>query len=175
MKKLVVSLLLLTAPLIGCSSIPENGALLNAKVSEGIAKNQLETEKIIKALGDVERAILNEKWDDIYAKVEEKYLARHSVAEADLTQAQRRAIAANAAKTYYDLRDDISAIEAGLVAKTKANAQAVIDVNDVVTNYLMSLEKLDAATGKIRTKIEDITGIDFSDISGKAVELIEGI
>ena len=47
-KKTFVILLLVIFPLVGCSTVPKNGSVLNQKVSEGIQKNQLEVEKIIK-------------------------------------------------------------------------------------------------------------------------------
>lgn len=171
-KQIIIVLMLLIMPLAACSNVPENGSVLNSMVSQGIAKNQLETEKIIKALADVERAVLNEKWDDIYEKTEAKYVADRGLNVNSLTHEQRRAIAANSSQVYFSLKAEIATIEAGLVAQTQANSNAIIAVNDTVTEYLLSLEKLDVATGKIRNKISSVTGIDFSVIIGKAVELI---
>jgi len=53
-----------TLALTGCASIPKNGAVLSARVSQGIERNQTETEKIIHALADVERAVLDERWEE---------------------------------------------------------------------------------------------------------------
>lgn len=176
MKKTLLILLLVVVPLAGCGTVPKNGSVLNQKVSEGIQKNQLEVEKIIKALADVERAILDQEWDNIYVKVEKAYMTKHSVATAaSLTQDQRKAIAANAAKTYYDLLGKIAAIERTLVAQTQANSKTLVETNDEVTKYLLSVEKLDVATSNIKNKLASLVGIDLSSISGLAKNLIGGI
>lgn len=174
-KKLVI-LLLLAISLFGCTSIPQNGSILNQKVSEGITRYQIEVEKIIKALADVERAILNEEWDTIFAKVEKAYMVKHNItSESTLTQIQRRAIAANAAQTYNNLINDIAIIEQTLVSQTQANSKTLIAVNDEVTKYLLSVEELDSARSNITKKIAGIVGIDLTSISGQAEKLIGGI
>lgn len=176
MRKITHTFFLVTLLLVGCSSIPKHASILNQQVSEGISKNQTEVEKIIKALADVERAILDQKWDMIYAKVENAYIRRHALADAaSLTQDQRRAVAANAAKTYYDLLDKISEIERVLVSRTRANSNTIIEINDEVTKYLLSLEELDVAKSNINSKLSNILGVDLSSISGLANNLIGGI
>lgn len=176
MKKTLLILFLLVVPLAGCSTVPKNGSVLNQKVSEGINKNQVEVEKIIKALANVERAILDQEWDNIYIKVEKAYITKHSVAAtASLTQDQRKAIAANAAKIYYDLLGEIATIERTLVAQTQTNSKTLVEINDEVTKYLLSVEKLDLATSNIKNKLASLAGIDLSIISGLAKNLIGGI
>lgn len=176
MRKVTLFCVLTALLLAGCSSIPENGSMLNQQVSEGVGKNQTEVEKIIKALADVERAILDQEWNTIYVKAENAYMKKHSVSDAaSLTQDQRRAIAVNAAKTYYDLLDRISEVEKQLVSKTRANSNAIIGINNEVTKYLLSVEELDAARSNIKTKLSTMAGIDLSNMSGVANNLIGGI
>ena len=173
MRKITSICFLAALLLAGCSSIPENGSVLNQHVSDGISKNQIEVEKIIAALADVERAILDQEWNAIYVKVENAYMQKHSVADAaSLTQDQRRAIAANAAKSYYDLLDSISDVERELVSKTRANSNTIIRINDEVTRYLLSVEEFDAAKSNIKAKLSTIVGIDLSSMSGLANNLI---
>ncbi len=176
MRKVTLLFTLSAMLMAGCSSIPENGSILNQQVSEGIVKNQAEVEKVIKALADVERAILDEEWDTIYLKVENAYLKKNSVADsASLTQDHRRAIAANAAKIYYDLLNEISKLEIDLVSKTRNNSNILIRINDEVTKYLLSLEELEAAKSNIINHLSTMTEIEFSDMSGLAQNLIGGI
>jgi hypothetical protein len=159
--------------LVGCSTVPQNGSVLNRKVSEGINKNQIEVAKIIKALADVERNILNEEWDNIYAKVENKYMVKHAIVNAAfLTQDQRRAIAANAAETYHNLLSDIKGVEETLQSQTQANANILIEINDEVTKYLLSTEKFDEATNNIKNKIAGLLGLDLTSLSGLAKKLV---
>lgn len=174
MKKKLISLMLAVISLFGCTSIPENGSMLNQKVSEGIARNQIEVEKIIKALADVERAILDEEWGTIYEKIETEYVTKHRI-QPPLTPEQRRAIAANAAKTYYGLLKQISSIEHTLVSQTRANSEALIAMNDEVSKYLLSVESLDAARKNVESQLKAIVGIDMSSISGLANTLVGGI
>lgn len=176
MKVILSILFLCVVSLSGCSSIPENGAILNQKVSDGISKNQAETEKIIKALADVERAILDREWDSIYVKIETAYLTKYAIADAaSLTQNQRKAIAANAAKTYYDLLDKIAVVETRLVSQTQANSETIIEINDEVTKFLLSTETLDQASNKVKGKLSEIVGIDVTSLPGLAKNLIGGI
>lgn len=176
MKKKFLILFLLIVPLFGCSTTPQNGSVLNQRVSDGIERNQVEIEKIIMALGDVERAILDQEWDNIYAKVEKAYMAKNSIAtEMSLTQEQRAAIAANAAKTYYDLLEKISSTERTLINQTRANSKTLVDANDEVTKYLLSVEKLESASNNIKEKLSSFVGLDLSSITGLAKSLIGGI
>jgi len=46
MKKYILLSPILVLFLIGCATIPKNASVLNQKVSEGIERNQTETEKI---------------------------------------------------------------------------------------------------------------------------------
>lgn len=176
MKKISFILCFFIVSLMGCSSIPKNGAILNQKVSEGISKNQTEVEKIIKALADVERAILDQEWDHIYVKIEKAYMTKNSIASGTaLTQDQRKAIAANAAKIYYDLLGKISSVEATLKSQTQANSNTLIEINNEVTKYLLSVENLDSATSNITEKTSHLLGINITSISGLANKLIGDI
>ncbi len=176
MKKLLI-ILLVPLALAGCgSSLPQNGSTLNQKVGEGIQKNQVEVEKIIMALADVERSILDQEWDNVYLKVEGAYMAKNAVPSAALlSQDQHQAVAADAAKTYYSLRGKITAIERTLIAQTQSNSKTLLEINDEVTKYLLSVQELDSAADNIDEKLESLVGINLSGISGLAKSLIGGI
>jgi len=176
MKKIITINLLAILLIAGCSKIPRNASILNEKVSEGIRRNQVEIEKIITALVDVQRAILDQEWDNIYQKIEQKYMSSKSIADpSNLTQDDRKKIAANAAKTYYDLLDEINSKENELKLQSRQNAEKLIEINNEITKYLLSLEKLDEARNNAVQKLGELTGIDFSILDGLTKKLIGGI
>lgn len=176
MKKIITINLLAILLIAGCSTIPRNASILNEKVSEGIRRNQIEIEKIIMALADVQRAILDQEWDNLYQKIEQKYMSRKSIADpSNLTQDDRKSIAANAAKTYYDLLDEINSKENEIKLQSRQNAEKLIEINDEISKYLLSLEKLDEARNKVVQKLGELTGIDFSKLDGLTKKLIGGI
>lgn len=165
---------LLAALLVnGCSTIPKNGALLAAKLGEGLERNQAETEKIIVALADTQRAILGEKWKPLYKTIEEAYMTKHGVADArDLTQDQRRAIAVQSGNVWEKLRGEIDAVEAGLIKQSRANTAQLVEINSTIQRYLLSLEKLDASQRAVLGKLEGVTGINLSSLTGLAEKLV---
>lgn len=175
MKKIVTLNLLAMFLIIGCYKIPRNASILNEKVSEGIRRNQVEIEKVITALADVQRAILDQEWDNLYQKIEQKYMSSESIADpSTLTQDDRRRIAANAGKTFYDIKNEISLKENELKLQSRQNAEKLIEINDEVSKYLLSLEKLDEARNNVVQKLGELTGIDFSKLDGLAKKLIGG-
>ncbi len=179
MTKTLLIFLLVVVPLTGCASnnlVQKNGSSLNQKVGEGIQKNQVEIEKMIRALADVERAVLDQGWDNVYSRVEKSYMAKHAVtAEASLAQDQRTVIAASAAKTYHNLRGKIAAIENTLISQTRSNSKTIVEINNEVTKYLLAVRNLDSASSNIESKLASMVGINLSGISGLAKSLIEGI
>lgn len=157
----------------GCSTIPENGALLAAKLTEGIERNQTETEKIIAALAETQRAILGEKWKSIYKAIEDAYMEQQGVADGkDLTHDQRRAIAVRAGNVWEKLRADIDAVESSLIKQSRANTAQLMEINSTIQKYLLSLEKLDASQRAVISKLEGVTGVNFSSLTGLADQLI---
>jgi len=157
----------------GCSTIPKNGALLAAKLGEGLQRNQAETEKIIAALADTQRTILGEKWKPLYKSIEEAYMAKHGVTDAkDLTQDQRRAIATQSGNVWEKLRGEIDAVEAGLVKQSRANSAQLVEINSTIQKYLLSLEKLDASQRAVLDRLEGVTGVNLSSLTGLADKLI---
>ncbi|MCK4824874.1 hypothetical protein KA005_54485 [bacterium] len=176
MKKIITINLLAMLLIAGCSKIPRNASILNEKVSEGIRRNQVEIEKVITALAEVQRAILDQEWDNIYPKIEQKYMSSKSMTDpSDLTQDDRKKIAANAAKTFYDLKDEIDSKENELKLQSRQNAGKLIEINNEISKYLLSLEKLDDARNNVIQKLGELTGIDFSKLDGLAKKLIGGI
>ncbi len=163
MKKIIIVSISLFVLFSGCSTIPKNASILNAKVSEGIKRNQIETEKIITALGDIQRAILDEEWDNIYAKTEKKYLSSHSISDpTTLTQQDRNAIAVNASEAYNNLLNEISEREKAIKQQTRQNTEILIEINDEISYYLLSLERLDAARSNVTQLLDNIIGIQIS-------------
>lgn len=157
--------------LTGCASIPKNGAALSARVSEGIRRNQTETEKIIRALGDVERGILDERWEEIYKKVEDAYRKKHNIAtEGQLNFDQRLDVATNAAAVREQLLSEISLAENTLLEQSRVNSQKLLEMNDVVTNYLLSLKNYQEANEAMTGFVSQIIGVDLNRLRGKAEE-----
>jgi hypothetical protein len=165
-----------TLLLTGCVRIPKNASLLSAKVSEGVTRVQTEHEKVIVALANVERGVLDEQWDKIYAKVESGYMQRNSLSDASrMSQDDRRKIAANAAKVRENILSDIAAKEQELKDASRKNSDVVVQINEVVRRYLLSLEKWEEAREKIEGLFKSITGVDFSKIQGVAMDKIKNI
>ena len=69
MKRLMFVLILILAFMMGCYSIPKNSSLVG-EVDGAIVVMQEENDKLIKALGDIQRVILDDKFEQIYANVE---------------------------------------------------------------------------------------------------------
>ncbi len=153
--------------LTGCAGIPENAALLSEKINAGITRMHEENAKVITALADVERAILDEHWEQLYAKVEQQYMQKMTIADASaFSQNDRRAITATAATARQDILNDINAKESELLAKSARNRDTVISINNEIRRYLVSLEKLDAARENTKALLSDIVGVDLSSMKG---------
>lgn len=175
MPRILIPLIL--APLLfGCASIPENAALLNQRVSDGIQRNQTETDAIVTALADVERAMLDRHWDELYQRIETAYLAKHNIADpAALDHDQRRAIAATAADAYSRIQDAIEAKEVELLTRTRANTQTLVDLNGEISKYLASVHDLDTAQAAIAQHLGELTGIDIQELLGIARDIIDSL
>ena len=173
MKKTITMSLFPVFLIAGCSTIPENASILNEKVSEGIKRNQVETEKIITALADVQRAILDEEWDNLYQKIEEKYMSSKNITDPSaLSQGDRRRIAANAAKTYYGILNKINSKEKILKLQSRQNAEKLIETNDEISKYLLSVVRLDEARANVVQKLGELTGVNISELDGFTKSLI---
>ncbi len=169
--KLLLSLLF-SVVIVGCTNVAKNGALLNQSVSDGIQSYQMEVEKIIVALGNTERTVLDNNWDTIYAKVEKKYATKHSIDVTNMTHVERRKIAAIAAQAYFSLLENIKLIENTLITKTRENAEQLVETNNEISKYLLSIEKLEATRNNIKGELKKIIGIDFSKLQGLGQKLI---
>ncbi|WP_299834046.1 hypothetical protein [uncultured Tenacibaculum sp.] len=165
MKKSLI--LLSTLLIISCATIPKNASVLSASVTQGIERLQTENEKIIKSLADVERAILDESWEDIYNTFESKYRTKYNIASGTiLTKNQTIDIATGAAAVREDLLKAISDKENALVLKSKENSQKVISINQEIQNYLLSLKKYDEANQQVNNLTTKIIGVNPSKILG---------
>lgn len=162
--------LLFALLLIGCASIPKGSSYVSLKVTEGIQRIQTENEKIIKALADTERAILDEKWDDIYAKTEKKYMEKYKISDpSQFTHDDRRKIAANAALARETILKEIAKKENELIEKSRSNSDTVIMMNDEVVRYLNSLENIKETRNRINNMFDKFTGIDISNLQGTVI------
>ena len=131
----------------GCASVPKGTSFISYKVTEGIQRIQVENEKIIKAFADVERAILDEKWNDIYLKTEKMYFDKNKIpSPSQLTHDDRRKIATNAALIRENVLNEISMQENKLIKDTQSNTNTVVMMNDEVIGYLNSLKSIGGDT-----------------------------
>ncbi len=165
----VAALAITLAITAGCASTPKEASLLSEYVNTGIQRMQAENEKLIHALGDVERGVLDEKWDTaLYPSVEAKYRTKYGLGkDAPLTKDQQINVASDALTAYNDLAKEIQAKEDQLIQLSRKNAENVILINDSVRQYLLSLEKYDAARSKIIELGKELTGIDPSVLKDK--------
>jgi hypothetical protein len=160
-------LILICAITAGCAVIPKNGALLSGRVSDGIRRLQAENEKVIGALADVERAILDENWETLYANVERQYMKENSIPDPSrLSQDDRRRISATAAQTRKEILDEVKEKEMDLIRKSRANSEMVITLNEEVRRYLLSLESLKHVRQQTTSLLSQITGIDLTSLHG---------
>ncbi|PKG42531.1 hypothetical protein [Psychroflexus sp. MES1-P1E] len=165
MKQILITLTFLV--IVSCASIPKNASILSSSVTQGIERLQAENENVIKALADIERAILDEDWDNIYNLIEDKYRTKLNIPKGtSLTRDQTIDIATGAAAVREELLKTISSKENALILKSKENSQKVININKEVQNYLLSLEKYSEANEKVNALTKKIIGINPSDIIG---------
>ena len=159
---------------VGCGTVATEGSLLNEQVNTGIEQYQLYVENIIRALADTERAILSQRWEEIYAYAEEEVRAEHGLYPTDrMNHQQILETATLAALVREEIADEIDSREQNLIEDSRANADLLIAVNHIVTAYLMSQEELEQAKDRINQKIQDITGIDTDKLTGTVFSLIE--
>jgi hypothetical protein len=160
--------------LCGCPAIPKNAAALTAKVSEGILRNQAETERIIHTLAEVERGVLDDRWEEIYQSTETAYRKKKGMtSDAALSFDDRLNVATNAAAVRDGILKEISDIEANLISQSRANSQKVVEMNEEVHRYLLSLQSLQEANDDLSRKLQEITGVDVSGLVGKTRRAIE--
>jgi hypothetical protein len=172
-KRNLIALCILTMCLLlvgACASIPKDTVVLSSSVTDGIKKMQIENEKVIKALSDVQRGILDENYGNIYASVSKKYLVKHPILPGTvLTPKQQMdrqmAVSANVTAIRDKLIKDIQGKEDALLKQSRANSAKVIEINEYVQKYLQSLSELKEANDKIRKSLKDITGVDVGKIS----------
>ena len=176
-KYIFISLLLpLSMLLSDCMATAKNASIVSQKVTEGIERIQTENEKIIFALAETQRAILDEKWDDIYPEVEKKYMKKHNISDGfQLSLQDRKKIASTAAQSREDILNLIAQREADLLKKSRANAQTVIEINDEVIQYLNSLERIGKIRSRVRRSFESMIGIDTEAIKNTVDEKLKSL
>lgn len=160
--------------LVACASTPKNGALLASQVTVGIHRMEAETEAMITALGNIERAVLSEAWEELYRSSEAKYRAQEGLPpNAPLTEEQRIDVATVAAKVREDVLVAIADKEQSLKASARENARRVTELNQTVEAYLMSLEELEAAKAKAKGLVAQITGIDVASLVNESKRALD--
>jgi hypothetical protein len=165
-------LLFLTA---SCASIPKDAVILTGQVSVGIERMQAQTEIIIGVVGDIERAMLDERWEGIYHGAEAQYLQKHQVPSgAALTQDQRNDIAVAASSVREDILAAIASKEKELIQASRDNAAQVIEINTVVERYMLSLEKIEASRQKTKDLLDKITGVPLGSLVGIVEAKLKG-
>lgn len=172
---LISSLLFMT----GCYSIPKNSSLVG-EVDGAIVVLQEENDKLIKALGDIQRAILDEKFEQIYADVENKYRDSNNISnELALTTEQNLDVTANVIAVRDLILTDIAEKEKQLYDQSHANFDKLRTINAAVKEYLDSVQSLKEARSEATKKLSEISGVDFGDINTfaesleKSLELID--
>lgn len=172
-RRLLVIMVFVTTALItlsvGCGTISKNASVLNKKVSEGIQKNQSNFEIIITNLANIERKALSDGYATIYDKTEDTYrnkISKPRGGAAQLTPSEIRDIAVIFGKTYFDLKEEIDSKEKQLILQSQQNSEKLIQMNDMVTRYLLSLEKMDSAKKNIANQVGKLTGVDLPSLIG---------
>jgi uncharacterized protein YoxC len=165
----------------GCYSIPKNSSLVG-EVDGAIVVLQEENDKLIKALGDVQRAILDDKFERIYADVESKYREKNNIpTETSLTSEQNLDVTANVIAVRDLILAEISEKEKKLYEQSHANFNKLRTINAAVKEYLDSVQSLKEARSEATKKLSEISGIDFNEINKfteslkKPMELIENL
>lgn len=171
---ILVAFVVCCSPFVGCTAVPKNGALLSVSLTEGIQRNQLETEKLIAALAATQRAILDARWDELYIETEAAWLRENQLSEgAKLTQEQRSSIAANMSRIWEELSDAIDAKEAALIASSRANTAQLLATSEAIRKYLLSVEKLEVSRTDVVQRVSSLTGIDVSDLNSLTERLLD--
>ena len=164
MKRLVLVLIFILMFMTGCYSIPKNSSLVG-EVDGAIVVMQEENDKLIKALGDVQRAILDDKFEQIYANVESKYRKKNNIpAGTLLTSEQNLDVTANVIAVRDLILAEIAGKEKQLYEQSHANFNKLRTINAAVKEYLDSIQSLKEARSEATRKLGEITGIDFKEI-----------
>ena len=164
MKRLMFVLILILAFMMGCYSIPKNSSLVG-EVDGAIVVMQEENDKLIKALGDIQRVILDDKFEQIYANVESKYRKKNSIANGtSLTSEQNLDVTANVIAVRDKILAEISGKEKQLYDQSHANFNKLRTINAAVKEYLDSIQSLKEARSEASKKLGEIAGIDFKEI-----------
>lgn len=164
MKRLVFILILILVFMTSCYSIPKNSSLVG-EVDGAIIVIQEENDKLIKALGDVQRAFLDDKFEQIYNSVESKYRAKNNIPNnASLTTEQNLDVTANVIAVRDIILAEILGKEKQLYNQSHANFNKLRTINAAVKEYLDSIQSLKEARSEASKKLGEIAGIDFKEI-----------
>jgi len=152
--------------LLGCAGGEREAALLASQVEGGIERLHERQREVIGALADVQRAAVDERWEDIYTRAESGYRAGEGVApDAPLTPEQRAGAAAVAAAARERLLDDIAARQNELERQSRSNADAVVAMQRELERYLLTRADAADARRRMRELLEQITGVDIESLA----------
>ncbi|MFG0273794.1 MAG: hypothetical protein ACF8QF_01925 [Phycisphaerales bacterium] len=149
-RRIVVWVVACACTLVGCAGSEREAALLAQTVETGIDRLHGQQARVIGALGDVERAAVNDEWASMYERAEAGYREREGLGVGDALSAQQRMeVAALAAAAREDLLASIEAKEADLLAQSRASVDAVRAMQGELTLYLQSR----ADAGEVRRRM----------------------
>lgn len=161
MRKIIFVLAFVVVWASGCRSVPKDSSLVG-EVDKAIVVIQEENDKLIKALGDVQRNILDEKFEQIYANIESKYRQKYNIPEdALLTAQQNLDVTANVIVARDHILYEIAQKEQQLYEQSHTNFNKLRTINKAVKQYLDSLQSLNEAQYEATKKLEEIIGIDL--------------
>ena len=146
----------------GCARTPASAIALSGQVAQGVRHMQADTERVIAALADTQRAALDDAWEATYASAERRFRESEGIGAAELTLAQRTAVAAIAAATRERALGEIATKQAELVDASRANAGAVLAMHDAVTAHLFSIRSAQHTREEVVTLLDSMTGLDIA-------------
>lgn len=151
----------------GCATIPKDASVLSESVNRGIDSMQTQCEVIIKAMGDIERAILDEKYDEICDSAEAKYRRSNNIPGDQMLSSENwKDLTVIIISVRENILAEIEDKENNLIELTRLNAMQVQSINGEVQRYILSLEKYDEATTQISALTKRVVGIDPKKLLG---------
>ena len=164
----LVPLLLLAA---SCASVPKGASEANETVSEGIRRLRDQHIETIRAFGDSVRASIQSVWEEeiIFKTIEE---VGKRDANGDYSSEDIADIAATAAEVRDNLLYEVNVKEDELIESTQRNYNGLIQMNDVVTGYLASLEELDSAQQALQQRMLGTVGIESNEVPTVVKDLL---
>ncbi|WP_282131438.1 hypothetical protein [Pseudoalteromonas aliena] len=123
----------------GCSNIPQAAIDVNKQVSVGINALGENGVEMVKAWELSAYSMLDEKWSKVYAKANESYRSKKSIAQnAVLTAQQQEGVAGLSALIRDEVRSKINTKANSMKSIIMSNTKNTIAANESITNLLIS-------------------------------------